>query len=139
MRITHEIDIPSSVESVWSITVDVESWPKWNPNVQLLEREDEGKFGIGSSAVISQTGLPPTRWTVIEFTEFKNFTWEAKVYGIKMRASHVLDKDGASTRNKLVIEAAGLLVYLLWPVLKMSFHKSLEAENIGLKKHVLGT
>lgn len=136
MKITHEVEIKSTLDSVWAITTEVESWPKWNPNVEEVTRKDEGRFEIGSSAIILQKGLPPTCWKVTALEESRQFTWEASVYGMKMKASHILRENEASVSNRLIIDATGILVYLLWPILKLSFYKSLEKENLGLKKFI---
>lgn len=136
MKVTHEIHIESSRDTIWDLTIDVESWPKWNPNVEKVTKEDEGNFKVGSSAVIIQKGLPPTRWTCMTLEDSTIFSWKGTAYGIKMKATHILEDKLSGVSNKLVIEATGLLVYLLWPFFKASFYKSLELENKGLKKFI---
>jgi len=133
MKITHNVDIDASIDDVWNTTIDIGSWPEWNSNVNKVIKGDD-KFEIGSSAVIMQRGLPPTSWVVSKIEDKKEFTWEGKVYGINMSATHTLEAKGKLVSNRLTINAEGFLVYLLWPILRKSFHESLEKENSDLKR-----
>ena len=133
MIIENEIQIEASPETVWRITKDVESWPEWCPTMEAVTRLDDGIFRLGSVALIKQPGLRPAEWRVTAFAEEKSFTWETKILGISMAATHELNPSAADTKNILRLKVSGILAMLLWPLIRNSMAKSLERENSSLK------
>ena len=126
-----QIDAPKS--TVWSVTEDVEGWTQWTPTVQTIKRLDEGAFDVGSKALIKQPGLPEAEWRVTALNPGDGFTWETRVRGIRMVATHEVKSSGTDTSNVLRIEMFGIIAALLWPFIRGSVRKSLEKENAGLK------
>jgi len=126
-----EIDAPPSL--VWAVTCDTENWPKWTPTVDEIVRIEDGPFDVGSAARIKQPGMPEAEWRVTEFRDGERFTWETRVRGIHMAATHELVPYQSGTKNILRLEFKGLMAILLWPMIRASAKKSLEQENTGLK------
>jgi hypothetical protein len=118
---------------VWAVTVDVERWPEWNPNVATVVRVDDGPIGLGSAARIKQPGQPTAEWTVSEFVPGKRFVWGTRRLGFRLNGSHELESDGAGTTNLLRVEATGAFAVILWPVLRLAVRWALVQENRGLK------
>lgn len=133
MKSEHAIEIDAPPATVWSVTEDVESWPQWNPTMLSVERIDPGPLDVGSAARIEQRGLPEARWEVTELERGRRFTWETRVRGIRMVATHELVPLGGGTRNVLRLETSGLLAVLLWPQIAASTRRALAQENAGLK------
>ena len=133
MLIENEIEIEAPPETVWRITADVQSWPDWCPTMETVTRLEDGPFGLGSKARIKQPGLRPAEWQVASFSEGKAFTWETRIRGIHMAATHELIPSDTGTRNILRLNVSGILAVLLWPLLRGSLSNALLQENAGLK------
>jgi hypothetical protein len=101
--------------------------------VQSAKLLDDGPFDVGSAAVIKQTGLPEARWRVTAMTPGERFTWETRVRGIDVIATHELTSSGTDTNSVLRIEMRGFMTLLMWPLLRVLVPRSLECENTGLK------
>jgi len=127
------IAAPRSI--VWNVTVDVERWPQWTPTVERVIRLDDGPFEVGSVARIKQPGLPEAEWRVTSLTEGEGFTWEARVRGMRMVASHALTSSGNETTSMLSIDIRGFVAVLLCPLIRAYVEGTLEQENAGLKRH----
>lgn len=68
------IDIAAPAEKVWSVLVDVGSWPEWNPTCERIE----GEVALGST-VKAFTKMAPGRAfpvKVAELEENKMMTWQ---------------------------------------------------------------
>lgn len=135
MKISNQINIESSLENIWSKTVDVEAWPKWNPAMKKITIQGEGEFTLGSRALIYQEGLGAVVWTVSAFEQGKVFAWETRVFGMKMVATHELSVVEASVINNLSIEVGGIMGAILAPLLKGKLLQALVAENENFKKY----
>jgi len=130
---TIEIDAPA--DRVWQVTIDVEAWPKWSPVMERIRREDSGDFKLGSSALIKQKQMPETRWTVTEINPGHHFSWQARVLGIDMLATHIITPGERTVTNLLRIEMKGLTIKLLGFIIKPLVMKALKEENQGLKHY----
>ena len=128
-----QIAAPMSI--VWQVSVDVERWPQWTPTVERLTRLDDRPFDVGSTAVLKQPGLPEAEWRVTSLTDGESFTWETRVRGIRMTATHALMSSGAETTSILTIDIRGFVAVLLWPLIRAKIENALEQENAGLKMH----
>ncbi len=125
------IDAPPSL--VWRVTENIERWPHWTPTVETVKRLDDGPFTVGSTALLKQPGLPEAEWCVTALRKGEGFTWETRVRGIRMVATHALEPVGAGTKSILRIEMTGLAAIVLGPLIRASARRSLEQENAGLK------
>ena len=127
--------INASPDRVWSVTQDIERWPSWTPTMTSVTKLDDAPFEVGCRAKIKQPGQPECEWRVTELNDGTGFTWEARVYGISMSATHELIAHGSGTQNTLRLTMQGILATLLWPLIRPSVKRSLETENTGLKAH----
>jgi hypothetical protein len=134
MKLENEKTIAALPSVVWGVTVDVERWPEWTPTVESAVRLDGGPFGVGSTARIQQPGLPEAVWRVTAFDAGAGFTWETRVRGMRMIATHQLTPAGDGTKNTLRLKVTGVAAVLLWPLIRRSIRQALEQENTGLKK-----
>ncbi|MBT5867750.1 MAG: hypothetical protein HOH38_02805 [Nitrospinaceae bacterium] len=134
MIVEDKIVIQASQELVWQVTIDVGSWPLWSPGMEKIVRKDSGDFKAGSSALIKQKLLPETRWVVTELTPNKCFSWQTKVLGIKMVATHTLIPCNSGATSILRIEILGWIP-VIWPVIKKLIARALKEENWGLKNY----
>jgi hypothetical protein len=125
------IEAPSSV--VWNVSIDIERWPQWTPTVTSVKRIDEGPFVCGSSAMIEQPGLPQANWVVTKLIPGEQFTWESRIRGLRMIATHTISTRDFGTESTLRVAMSGFMVWLLWPWLYFSSRRSLEWENRSLR------
>jgi uncharacterized membrane protein len=133
MTIEDSLRINTSPDVVWDVTIDIERWPEWSPTMTSVERIDSGPFRVGSQARIRQPALPEATWTVIQLEPGQRFTWETRVRGIHMVASHAITPDAGATTSTLRIEMRGLPAVLLWPFLRTQVRRALAVENRGLR------
>lgn len=138
MKVEDTIRIETGRDTVWKVTVDVEKWPQWATHFQTIRRGESGGFQLGSSAWIKQKGMGETKWVVTAFEDQTSFSWEAKMAGIQMRATHELKGVEEEVENTLRLEASGMLPFLFGPILKRQIKKSLQLENMGLKRFCEG-
>jgi hypothetical protein len=134
MILENKIEIHADRERVWQVTIDVESWPLWSPAMQKIVREDSGDFILGSSALIKQNLMPETRWVVTALNPGHSFSWQTKVLGIQMEASHLITASDSGVTSVLKIEMKGGVAKLLWPLMKTQVLRALKEENAGLKQ-----
>ncbi len=133
MKLENQKLTAAPLSFVWSVTEVVVRWPHWTPTVQKVKRLDEGPFGVGSTALIKQPGLPEAKWRVTALTPGEGFTWETRIRGIHFVATHELRTSGAGTSSVLRIELFGVVATLLWPFICSSARRSLETEHVSLK------
>jgi uncharacterized membrane protein len=133
MTITHELVIDASVEQVWALTIDVESWPTTTPTMTSVERLDDGPLRVGSTARIKQPGQRSRVWTVTALEPERLFVWETKVFGTRMAGSHRLERVADGCRNILAVELSGGPAKLLEAMLKGQLRKAITTENEGFR------
>lgn len=133
MQIETTIVIHAPPELVWDITLDFKNWPRWAPHFISLKREDTGPFGVGSSALILQKGLPETRWVVVDFRAGERFSWEARVRGIRMIGTHEIRPHADGAACTLRVACTGFWATILSPIIRPAMRSAIERENLGLK------
>ena len=133
MRVVDSIHIDAPIETVWSVTQDVEKWPDWTPTVTSVRLLSGAVLGLGAVARIKQPLQPESARVVTEFTPGKRFAWQTTRSGLTMVGTHDLSAEGRGTRNVLSVDAKGPVALLVWPVLRFAIRKALSDENQGLK------
>ncbi|MFK7890679.1 MAG: SRPBCC family protein [Granulosicoccus sp.] len=56
MAITHAITISASAQTIFDIYKDIESWPKWDPDLESVSLD--GTFSLGATGWIKPQGAP---------------------------------------------------------------------------------
>lgn len=133
MKLRHVIHIDAPPDVVWAVTEDIERWPEWTPTVNSVKRLDQGEFDVGSTALLRQPGLPEAKWVVTALIRGAQFTWESRIRGIRIIATHEIIATETGTQSTLHIDLSGPVVFLLWPIIRLLVRRSLEQENTGLK------
>ena len=133
MRIETQLATRASVDRVWALTEDVESWPSITPTITSVERLDDGPLRIGSTARIKQPRQRPTVWTVTRLEPPRLFEWQTKVLSITMTGGHRLDPIPDGCRNTLSIELTGFGSGFMGRVLGRKLREAIETENRGFK------
>jgi len=134
MEITSELTIDASVERVWDLTLDLESWPEMTPTMTRVERLDTGPVVVGSRARVTQPKQRPTVWTVTRCEPRSCFEWTTKVATVTMTASHHLEPmpDGRC-RNTLGITFSGFGSGVARRLLGRAVRDAIQTENEGFR------
>ncbi len=132
--ITHTLDIDAPIDTVWALTIDIESWPDMSPTMTSIERLDDGPLQVGSRALVKQPAQRPTTWTVTRLEEPTLFEWEATVWGVRMAASHRLEAIDTSCRNTLSVAMSGRGARLLTMLAGRQIRRAIGQENEGFGK-----
>ncbi len=133
MRIENSIDISAPVSAVWALTIDVETWPLISPTFNGIERLESGKLKLGSEVQVERPAQPARAWTVTALDWKRRFTWDARVMGVKMTASHVLTATDEGTRNTLAVDIDGPLSSFVGALVRVPISKAIATENLGFK------
>ena len=135
-----EININASVEQVWSVFMDFEKYPEWNPFI--LSITGEAKKGETIQAILLNPGSSKMKFTpkVLSFDPGREFRWLGHLFfpGLfdgehYFQFSQNLD---GSTRFVQGESFRGILVPLLKNMLNTKTQKGFELMNAALKERV---
>lgn len=129
------VEVQAPPSRVWSVLLDVESWPEWTTSVTRVKRMDFGPLTLGSRTRIYQPRLSPAVWKVISLDESQYaFSWATRIVGTRILAVHQVDKLGTGSRVTLSLFYAGMLSGIMSRMLRDLNRDYLEREAIGLKR-----
>ena len=114
-----EIDVAASPEAVWDVLTDLESWPRWNPDVKSLSLEG----GLAKGSVFRWRAGPGTITSTIQQVEPPRvIAWTGTTLGIKATHVYRLEPRGEATLVHTEESYEGLVAR----VLRRSLQKTLE-------------
>ena len=125
-----EIEIAASPGAVWDVLTDLESWPRWNPDVKSmsldggLEKGSVFRWQAGPGTITStiQDVQPPTR-----------IAWTGSTFGIKAKHVYRLEPRGDATHVQTEESYEGLVARLLRGSLQKTLEKGLSDGLRSLK------
>lgn len=134
IRYTTTIDAP--VERVWALTLDIEGLPGITPTITSAERLDgSGAVVVGTTARLTQPGLPARVWTVETVEPPNRFTWSTRLLGIRMVGIHELEAlDENRTGMTLAVVFEGPGAGLLARLGRRRLSKTLATEAAGFQR-----
>ncbi len=128
------VEITTPPFHVWQTLLDVERWPEWTDSVTRIERLDEAPLAVGSRVRIIQPQLIPAVWQVTEFdAQNRVLVWRTGKPGVRLTATHRVDRTGQGARVKLTLSYGGLLGPFMAYQLKDLNWNYLTMEAQGLK------
>lgn len=129
-----QIEINASLERVWEVLVDVESWPDWTTSMTSVTRLDSGPLRVGSTARIVQPNLPTMVWRVTELVPRQRFSWETKLPGLLITGDHaVTELAPGRVRLELAAIGSGLLAGIADRISGERTRGYVELEAAGMK------
>jgi hypothetical protein len=134
MRNETTVPVDATPEELWSVLVDVESWPELTESMTAVTKVDPGPLHVRSRVRITQPRLPKAEWTVTELVEPERFTWVASGPGYRSTATHEVLTGPGGTRLRLAVEQTGPLGVLLGRVLTRMVDRYIGLEAAGLKR-----
>lgn len=127
------LDVP--IERAWQLQLAHHQWAEHVPHfdrVQRVEGPVSEEFGIGSRALITQSGLGTVEWTVVHFDgtgDDRSYAWTGTVRGMRFEGRHrVTAIDADHSTMTLAIQGSGLVLRLLGPMLGGTMRRALDAE-----------
>ena len=110
---TVSTDIAAPPDRVWAVMSDVERWNEWTPSVTSVKRLDDGPFAVGSRILIRQPKFPPALWKVTAIDPGRSFTWTSVGPGLRVVATHGVEKTASGSRATLSLTYHGLIGRIL--------------------------
>lgn len=138
-QFTQEITINATPENVWQILSDIANWTSWTPTVTKVDLLDPAPIKVGSRVYLEQPKLRPAVWQVTEWRPNQNFTWVSQSPGIRAVAEHVISREGAGARLKLVVRYEGLMGWLVGAMFGDMTKQYILTEAESLKRRVEAT
>lgn len=130
--ITISIDAPP--KRVWAVMADVERWHEWTASVTSIHKQDAAPLAVGSRALVRQPKLPPAMWTVTEWEEGKQFTWQTSSPGMKITAKHAVQSSAEGSLATLSLQYEGILGGIIAWLYRGLTERYLQLEANGLKQ-----
>lgn len=141
MKTLHtEITIQAPSEAVWTVLVDTDAWPTWNPLLKSLD----GTLAVGSnvSVVIELEGKRSTmKPTILNVDKQSHLRWKGSlpIPGL-FSGEHVFELV-ATGENSTILKHyehfKGLLVPIVWPSMGNKLRAGFESMNVALRDRVL--
>jgi hypothetical protein len=88
-RYTHSIEADVGVDAVWSLYEDVNTWPSWDAEAELITRD--GPFAAGTAGTMKFRGQDPLPYRLVKVEPRREFVDETPVGDIVVRVSHLLE------------------------------------------------
>jgi uncharacterized membrane protein len=135
VKLRDELEIDAPAETVWALTIDIESWPQTTPTITSVDRLDDGPVVVGSRARLKQPRQPAAVWTVTRLEPGSVFEWSTRTLGMTMTGGHRIEPlpDGRC-RNVLTLSATGLSAALLGWLVARPIRQAIATENAGIKR-----
>jgi Polyketide cyclase / dehydrase and lipid transport len=89
---THTVEADVSATAIWFLFEDVESWPSWDAQAEVITRE--GPFVTGSKGTMKFRGQDPLAYRLTKVEPLSEFIDETAVGEIVVRVSHRLEPAG---------------------------------------------
>ena len=146
MTFSTEVDIEARPERVYQAFSDIDSWPRWMPNLVGVERLTDGPFGVGAewretrklfgqeaSEVFEVTAAdPPSRLRLrVDGSRGSSKKGEYR-FDYRFEPSH----EGTRLRLEAEVEIPGVFAKLFGPLFVQTLRKACERDHQALKGHV---
>jgi uncharacterized protein YndB with AHSA1/START domain len=117
-----EIEIAASPEAVWGVLTDLESWPRWNPDVKSMSLEG----GLEQGSVFRWRAGPGTITSTIQDVQPPILiAWTGTTVGIKAKHVYRLEPRADGTLVHTEESYEGLVARLLRGSLQKTLEKGL--------------
>jgi uncharacterized protein YndB with AHSA1/START domain len=117
-----EIDVAASADAVWDVLTDIESWPRWNPDVKSMSLQG----GLAKGSVFRWRAGPGTITSTIQHVEPpKLIAWTGTTLGIKAKHVYRLEPRDGATLVQTEESYEGLVARLLRGSLQRTLEKGL--------------
>lgn len=133
MSIESSVKIARSAQHIFTIYKDVDSWAKWDPDVEAVGMD--GEFAQGTSGWLKPVGAPKTITTMAQVNEPFAFIVEAKLPLCILRFEHELASQGNDTLATHRVLFTGLLAPVFSRLIGGKIRKGIGGTMQGLKQY----
>lgn len=137
MPIEHSITIASTPEHIFGIYKDVDSWARWDPDIEAVGMD--GEFTVGTKGWLKPVGAPKTATRLESVNEPSSFTVESRLPLCKMRFEHELKVVDAGTLVTHRVLFSGLLAGVFSMLVGGKIQKGIKGTMEGLKHYAENT
>lgn len=117
-----EIDVAASPGAVWDVLTDLESWPRWNPDVKSMSMEGD----LAEGSTFRWKAGPATITSTIRRVEPPTvIAWTGTTLGIRAKHVYRLEPRGGATHVHTEESYEGLVARLLRGSLQKTLEKAL--------------
>ncbi len=137
-EIVTEIEIDVAPQGVWEVLADFGAYPDWNPFLLKVVGTPAAGERIRFWFELPRGFRAPACATVLKAEPGRELRWAGRLPGL-LRAEHyfVLERvDAAKMRFRHGEIFSGLLLPIVWPILRGSGTEVYEAMNAALKQRV---
>jgi hypothetical protein len=104
------VESPASVETIWQLYADVQTWPDWRVGIKHVELE--GPFKSGTFGWLTPTDQPPMGIHIVEAKENEGYISETELArNVTLRLEHYLTplpRGGTRVTHRATIPRASL-------------------------------
>ena len=121
-------------EDIWSVWSDVNSWPKWDNEIEYCDMKNA--FIEGSQFILKPMGSPKVKITLSEVVVNERFTDYCKFLGATMCDTHELEEISEGLRITNTITVTGPLAFLWINLVAKNVAKSVPQQTDRLIEFV---
>ena len=125
-----EIEIAASPQAVWDVLADLESWPRWNPDVKSMSAQGEPAEG---STFRWKAGPGTITSTIRQLEPPSTMAWTGRTLGIDAKHVYRLEPRDGATVVRTAESYEGFVARLLRGTLQKTLEKAL-ADGLGYLK-----
>jgi len=137
-EIATEIEINATAQRVWAVLADFAAYPRWNPFLLSVAGTPTAGRRIRFWFELPRGFRAPACATILRAERDTELRWAGSLPGL-FRAEHyfVIEGSGAAGLRFCHGEIfSGLLLPLVWPILRQRGREVYEAMNLALKERV---
>lgn len=138
--ITTTIVINATPEKVWSVLTQFNEYPVWNPFIKSIQGVPKKGENIVTTIKLPNSNAMKFKPVVLAFDKEKLFQWKGKLFISGLfdgtHSFELKDNNNGTTTFIHSESFSGILVSVLWKMLKNNTHKGFEMMNEALKNRV---
>lgn len=136
-EIATEIEIDGSAQRIWDVLADFAAYPHWNPFLLKVDGAPEVARRIRFWFELPRGFRAPACATVLKSDQGRELRWAGSVPGLRAEHYFLIEPTGAARfRFRHGEIFSGLLLPIVWPILRGRGREVYEAMNVALKARV---
>ena len=130
--IKHTITTTASVEDIWKLLSEVNSWPTWDHDLEYSSID--GPFQSGTTGKLKFKSGPLLQTKLIKVEPMKSFTQEAKIALSRVIMSHYVTEHYSKTTVTFQTEICGPMAFIWALLIGRSIKKKIPIEMSAMVK-----
>ena len=137
-EIATEIEIDGSAQRIWEVLADFAAYPFWNPFLLKVDGAPKVAQRIRFWFELPRGFRAPACATVLKADHGRELRWAGSVPGLFRAEHYFVIEDTSKTRLRFRHGEifSGLVLPLVWPILRGRGREVYEAMNVALKDRV---